>query len=483
MGSGASAPSDTETKETKVHFMGRPLAKQQLVMVDGFRVPVSLIRCRDELYQQGLGKPDLFKRTCSAPEVNEIVECIEKGENFEGERNAYAVSEAFKKFLRSMPEGLLHEVQELELEIGTSASAQWGIFVRLNDVARGVLIWTIRFLGEVASKESQNGMSPEKLATAISDCFISELSSKLDMAAASERWSKHITVWIAEAKENRFDPQSGKTDFESQAAEAKSNGAGNEEKQADADLKKYPESSTGAAADSDDESEEDSEEESEEEEEEEEEEVGAQEGAGAGKLEDKPKTEQATAEGGGGSDTGTQQPTTSSQTQPAVDQAATTAVQQGGPDADDGHDSMDDLSQSSSTMIEPTPNSTPLQKSKKSVEIASQDADTNGSATPRATDTDNPGRSDSGDDKQSSGHEDDGPVASETTPSPEQKQNTESKTSDGTNTAALTESKTSDGSDSAAQTPADGGTAASPPTKKSKKSKKEKKVSRPCLVL
>ena len=69
MGSGASTPKEGDGNAKKTKFLGKDLTEQQLVMVDGFRVPVSLVRCRDELYQHGLGRPDLFQQSCSAPEV------------------------------------------------------------------------------------------------------------------------------------------------------------------------------------------------------------------------------------------------------------------------------------------------------------------------------------------------------------------------------------------------------------------------------
>ena len=210
MGSGASTPQEGEDKGDGVaKFLGRDLSEQQLVMVDGFRVPVSLVRCRDELYQHGLGQKDLFKQECSAPEVNEFLDFIERGEKFEGQRNAYAVSEAFKKLLKSVPRRLLHDVQHMELEPGTTPQAQWAIFVRVNETARAVLFWVVKFLGEVAQYEDDNGMDPQRLAEAICDCFISELSSKLDMAAAVKHWTPHLAVWIADARDERFSPAGG----------------------------------------------------------------------------------------------------------------------------------------------------------------------------------------------------------------------------------------------------------------------------------
>ncbi len=70
MGSGASAKADADEALTKTNnFIGRSLEEQQRVVVDGFRVPVSLVRCRDEMFEMGVDKADVFKQPASAVEV------------------------------------------------------------------------------------------------------------------------------------------------------------------------------------------------------------------------------------------------------------------------------------------------------------------------------------------------------------------------------------------------------------------------------
>lgn len=200
MGSGASAK--VEVEETKSNFLGRDLKDQQRVKVDGFSIPVSLVRCRDELFELGVKNSEIFKEPGSANEVKQFLDVLERGEPVKSELSVHAVAGGFKKLLQSLPHRLLFGVHDMELEC--ISEDYWFIFAKLKEPARSVLVWVIAVLGNVSKEAKSNGMTPQKLSEAICDCLVHELTSKLDTAAAVKQWTAHLAVWIEHARDDKF---------------------------------------------------------------------------------------------------------------------------------------------------------------------------------------------------------------------------------------------------------------------------------------